>query len=140
MGDIVRVRYVASLTETGKVNNVYIIYVIYTHIICYIYSFYHHSFIQSMRCSLFALHPDLYNIKNYYPGQVVMSTKNVLGRPWVEFVLGVDQVIKGFDRALPLMSVGERSTIVVTSEYACKSYANLLHFSFSFQFAVLFFI
>ena len=69
-----------------------------------------------------------------------MSTKNVLGRPWVEFVLGVDQVIKGFDRALPLMSVGERSTIVVTSEYACKSYAILLHFSFSFQFAVLFFI
>lgn len=50
-----------------------------------------------------------------------MSTKNVLGRPWVEFVLGVDQVIKGFDRALPQMSVGERSTIDITAEYACKS-------------------
>lgn len=49
-----------------------------------------------------------------------MSTKNVLGRPWVEFVLGIDQVIKGFDRALPLMSVGERSTIVISPEYACK--------------------
>jgi hypothetical protein len=72
-----------------------------------------------------------------------MSTKNVLGRPWVEFVLGIDQVIKvrlasahpvsaslmrgawcstgqGFDRALPLMSVGERSTVVMTPEYACK--------------------
>lgn len=49
-----------------------------------------------------------------------MSTKNVLGRPWVEFVLGIEQVIKGFDRALPLMSVGERSTIIVTPEYACE--------------------
>jgi hypothetical protein len=53
--------------------------------------------------------------------QVVMSTKNVLGRPWVEFVLGIDQVIKGFDRALPLMSVGERSMITVTPEYGCKN-------------------
>jgi hypothetical protein len=76
--------------------------------------------------------------------QVVMSTKNVLGRPWVEFVLGIDQVIKvrlasahpvsaslmrgawcstgqGFDRALPLMSVGERSTVIMSPEYACKS-------------------
>ena len=52
--------------------------------------------------------------------QVVMSTKNVLGRPWVEFVLGVDQVIRGFDRALPLMSVGERSMIRLSAEYACK--------------------
>ena len=69
VGDIVRVRYVASLVENQK---------------------------------------------------VVMSTKNVLGRPWVEFVLGIDQVIKGFDRALPLMSVGERSTIIMSPEYACK--------------------
>lgn len=51
-------------------------------------------------------------------GKVVMSTKHVLERPWVEFVLGVDQVVKGFDRAIPLMSVGERSKITVTSEYA----------------------
>ena len=49
-----------------------------------------------------------------------MSTKNVLGRPWVEFVLGINQVIKGFDRAVPLMSIGERSTIVVSAEYACE--------------------
>ena len=49
-----------------------------------------------------------------------MSTKNVLGKPWVEFVLGIDQVIKGFDRALPQMSVGERSKIIISSEYACK--------------------
>ena len=56
-----------------------------------------------------------------------MSTKNVLGRPWVEFVLGIDQVIKGFDRALPLMSVGERSTIIMSSEYACKL-PNLCYF------------
>jgi hypothetical protein len=51
-----------------------------------------------------------------------MSTKNVLGRPWVEFVLGIDQVIKGFDRALPMMSVGERSLITVTPEYGCKDH------------------
>jgi hypothetical protein len=25
-------------------------------------------------------------------GKVVMSTKNVLGRPWIEFALGIDQV------------------------------------------------
>jgi hypothetical protein len=37
---------------------------------------------------------------------------------WVEFVLGVGQTIKGFSRALPLMSVGERSKITVTGEYA----------------------
>lgn len=50
-----------------------------------------------------------------------MSTKSHLQSPWVEFVLGVDHVIKGFDRALPQMSVGERSTIVVSPVYACKS-------------------
>lgn len=54
--------------------------------------------------------------------KVVMSTKNMLGQPWVEFVLGIDQVIKGFDRALPQMSVGERSKIIISSEYACKYY------------------
>jgi FKBP-type peptidyl-prolyl cis-trans isomerase 2 len=50
-----------------------------------------------------------------------MSTKNVLERPWVEFVLGIDQVIKGFDRALPLMCIGERSKLIFTPEYGCKS-------------------
>lgn len=49
-----------------------------------------------------------------------MSTKNVLERPWVEFVLGIDQVIRGFDRSLPLMSIGERSKLTFTPEYACK--------------------
>ncbi len=52
--------------------------------------------------------------------KTVMSTKHTLERPWVEFVLGVDQVIKGFDRALPMMCVGERSKISLTPEYGCK--------------------
>lgn len=52
--------------------------------------------------------------------KILMSTKNTLERPWVEFVLGTGQVIKGFDRALPLMSVGERSKHTFSSEYGCK--------------------
>lgn len=48
-----------------------------------------------------------------------MSTKNILERPWVEFVLGIDQIIKGIDRALPLMCIGERSKIILTPEYGC---------------------
>jgi len=67
IGDIVRVRYVTTLTDTGK---------------------------------------------------VVMSTKHVLGRPWVEFVLGIDQIIKGVDRALPLMCIGERSHVTVSPNTA----------------------
>jgi FKBP-type peptidyl-prolyl cis-trans isomerase len=55
-------------------------------------------------------------------GKIVMSTKNILERPWVEFVLGIDQVIKGFDRALPLMCIGERSRVTFTPEYGCKSF------------------
>ena len=51
-------------------------------------------------------------------GKVVMSTKHVLGRPWVEFVLGIDQSIKGVDRALPLMCIGERSHVTVSPEYS----------------------
>jgi len=50
-------------------------------------------------------------------GKVIMSTKNVLNKPWVEFVLGIEQVVKGFDRGLTLMSVGERSKITVSPEY-----------------------
>jgi FK506-binding protein 1 len=53
-------------------------------------------------------------------GKQIFSTKHVLERPWVEFVLGINQVVKGFDRALPKMSVGERAKITVTSEYGCK--------------------
>jgi FKBP-type peptidyl-prolyl cis-trans isomerase len=62
--------------------------------------------------------------------KMVFSTKNVLDRPWIEFVLGIDQIIKGFDRAVPLMCIGERSRMTFTPEYACKfqsifSYSNL---------------
>ena len=46
------------------------------------------------------------------------STKASMGRPSIEFVLGVNHIIKGIDRAMPLMSIGERSKIHVTSEYA----------------------
>ena len=50
--------------------------------------------------------------------KLVTSTKNGYGKPSVEFVLGVDQIVKGFDRALTRMSVGERSRINMTAEYA----------------------
>lgn len=61
-----------------------------------------------------------YNCTLVATSQVVASTKNGMQRGWVEFVLGIGQTIKGFSRALPLMSVGERSKITVTGEYACK--------------------
>lgn len=67
IGDIVRVKYVAMITDTGK---------------------------------------------------IIMHTKHILERPWVEFVLGIEQVVKGVDRALPLMSVGERTKMTFTPEYA----------------------
>jgi len=50
--------------------------------------------------------------------QVVMNTKKIMQKPWVEFVLGVNYVIKGFDRALLHMSIGERSKLIFTPEYA----------------------
>lgn len=92
VGDIVRVRYVCKLTTTGTV--------IFLH-------FLYNTLVSKESCNSFLL------------GQVVMSTKNVMQKPWVEFVLGIDQVIKGFDRALPNMSVGERSRLTFTAEYAC---------------------
>lgn len=49
--------------------------------------------------------------------KVIMSTKNVLQRPWVEFVLGIEQVLLGFDRAIPQMSVGERTKMIFSPEY-----------------------
>lgn len=49
---------------------------------------------------------------------LLMSTKNSLDRSWVEFVLGIGQVITGFDRALPKMSVGERSKHSFSPQYA----------------------
>jgi len=51
-------------------------------------------------------------------GKVVTSTKNGIGKASVEFVLGIDQVIKGFDKAIGKMSVGERSNITITAQYA----------------------
>lgn len=49
---------------------------------------------------------------------MVTSTKSGLQRPWVEFVLGVGMIIKGVDRAILRMSLGERSKIRVTPTYA----------------------
>eukprot|EP00595_Chromulina_sp_UTEXLB2642_P003780 CAMPEP_0196765214 /NCGR_PEP_ID=MMETSP1095-20130614/7826_1 /TAXON_ID=96789 ORGANISM="Chromulina nebulosa, Strain UTEXLB2642" /NCGR_SAMPLE_ID=MMETSP1095 /ASSEMBLY_ACC=CAM_ASM_000446 /LENGTH=315 /DNA_ID=CAMNT_0042122885 /DNA_START=274 /DNA_END=1224 /DNA_ORIENTATION=- len=51
-------------------------------------------------------------------GKIVQSTKNGMQRQSVEFVIGVKQVIKGFDRAIPQMSVGERSKITISPDYA----------------------
>lgn len=50
--------------------------------------------------------------------KLVTSTKNGYGVKDVEFVLGIGQICKGFDRALTRMSVGERSRISFTAEYA----------------------
>ena len=50
--------------------------------------------------------------------QMVTSTKTGLQRPWVEFVVGNESLIKGFDRALPQMSYGERSKLYFTPTYA----------------------
>ncbi|RYH16566.1 FKBP-type peptidyl-prolyl cis-trans isomerase [archaeon] len=59
--------------------------------------------------------------KGKQSGKVLMSTKNTLERPWVEFVLGIGQCIYGFDRALPLMSVGERTKFMFSPQYAYGS-------------------
>jgi FK506-binding protein 1 len=50
--------------------------------------------------------------------KVLFSTKGQMKRRFVEFALGFNQVIKGFDRALPKMSIGERSKLTFTPEYA----------------------
>mmetsp|Transcript_923 Transcript_923/g.920 ORF Transcript_923/g.920 Transcript_923/m.920 type:complete len:505 (-) Transcript_923:48-1562(-) len=57
----------------------------------------------------------LYNAENL---RMITSTKTGLQRPWVEFVLGIGMIIKGIDRALPKMSIGERNKIRVTPTYA----------------------
>ena len=46
------------------------------------------------------------------------STKMSLGKPHIEFALGFNQIIKGIDRCIPMMSIGERSKITVIAEYA----------------------
>jgi FKBP-type peptidyl-prolyl cis-trans isomerase len=52
-------------------------------------------------------------------GKTILSTKNSLDRPMgIEFVLGCNQVIKGIDRALLRMTLGEKSRITIKPEYA----------------------
>ena len=51
-----------------------------------------------------------------------------MGKSSVEFALGFNQIIKGIDRALPQMSIGERAKIFVSPEYACKSLNDLIRF------------
>ena len=51
-------------------------------------------------------------------GKPIASTKASMQRQSIEFVLGSNQIIKGIDRALPMMSIGERSKITITPEYA----------------------
>ena len=48
----------------------------------------------------------------------VTSTKAGMQMSSIEFVLGINQVVKGFDCAIPQMSVGERSRIRISAEYA----------------------
>jgi len=51
-------------------------------------------------------------------GKQVLSSKHSIGRlDGVEFVLGLNQVVKGIDRAMPRMSIGEKSKITITPEY-----------------------
>jgi FK506-binding protein 1 len=49
--------------------------------------------------------------------KVVSSSKNAMGFRYVEFVIGMNQLVKGLDRALPKMSVGGRSRISFTPSY-----------------------
>lgn len=49
---------------------------------------------------------------------MVTSTKTGLQRPWVEFIIGNESLIKGFDRAMPKMSYGERAKLFFTPTYA----------------------
>jgi FK506-binding protein 1 len=51
-------------------------------------------------------------------GKIISSTKNAMGYPYVQFVCGINQVVKGIDRALLRMSVGGRYRIYLTAQYA----------------------
>ena len=52
-------------------------------------------------------------------GKTVLTSKNGLDRPrGIEFVIGINQVIKGIDRAVLRMSLGERCKITIQPEYA----------------------
>ena len=59
-----------------------------------------------------------YNCTLVANGKLIGSTKTQMFKPSVEFALGYGQVIKGFDRAIPRMSIGERSKIIISPEYA----------------------
>jgi FK506-binding protein 1 len=50
--------------------------------------------------------------------KIISSTKNAMGYPYIEVVVGVKQIIKGFDRALMRMSVGGRYRLYLTSQYS----------------------
>ena len=49
--------------------------------------------------------------------KVVCSSKNAMGYRYVEFVVGMNQMVKGIDRALPKMSVGGRYRASFTASY-----------------------
>lgn len=51
-------------------------------------------------------------------GKMITSTKAGMQLASIEFVLGLNQVIKGFDVALPQMSVGERAKLRIAAEFA----------------------
>lgn len=53
--------------------------------------------------------------------KILTSTKNGMQRGSIEFVLGIGQLIKGFDRAITQMTVGERSKVTISPEYAYKA-------------------
>ena len=52
--------------------------------------------------------------------QLVSSTKHSMSRESMEFVLGIDQVVKAFDRALPQMSIGLCSVFLVLRVGSCS--------------------
>ena len=54
---------------------------------------------------------------------LVSSTKMIAGpeHDYLEFVLGMKHTIKGIDRALPFLSIGQRALITVSAEYAYGS-------------------
>jgi len=51
-------------------------------------------------------------------GKVVSSSKNAMGFQYVDFVLGINQLCKGVDRALYRMSVGGRYRVFLTAQYS----------------------
>mmetsp|Transcript_18235 Transcript_18235/g.41590 ORF Transcript_18235/g.41590 Transcript_18235/m.41590 type:complete len:87 (+) Transcript_18235:150-410(+) len=51
-----------------------------------------------------------------FPDGRVFDSSRRKGRPF-QFTIGVGQVIKGWDEGVLQMSVGERSTLHITSDY-----------------------